>query len=640
MFGLSDVLASFAINGTVSVVLITLFSIFKNQPLNVRVYFSKWQLKGERVGPINYMPAVCPKGIRRYLNLDAKSYTHVMDWIKECLKMSEAELIDHGGLDAAVFLRLISLGLKIFIPLTVFGFIVLVPLNATDNQLAIESATKSNFTYDSLDRLTFSNISVASDRLWAHIVAAYLYTAWVLWLLFKEYRSVVALRFSFLASQTARQDQFTILCRCIPEDPKESIAAHVDHFFRFNHPDHYLMSQVVYDANKLDKMVKRRSKLQDRVMHIQGSIEKNLTKSRPRIKTGFWGLWGEEVDQLDYYNDEIAKLSDEIIAERTRILSDERSVMPAAFVSFDSRWGAAVCAQTVQNRDSSVWLTEWAPEPRDVYWANLPLLYNTLNSRKLAMGTLLLVLMIFFFFPISLVQAMANLAYLERNAPFLTPIVEREALKSLLQGYLSGQILKASLMVLPHVLMIMTKYEGHVSYSRIEKSATAKYFVFMVVNVFLGNVLVGTIFEQLKTFTEDPDRCFGVQIINCNEPKYESAAAYWPYMFGYIIVALLIKHITLMGLMGLKEAKSSTPFLLPLPICTILFYFYCKNRFEHAFSCYALEEAMAKDTIERASNPNLDVRSFLEHAYIHPSLRSVVVGNDVEAIPMMAQMRF
>lgn len=35
-----------------------------------------------------------------------------------------------------------------------------------------------------------------------------------------------------------------ILCRCIPEDPDEPIATHVDHFFRVNHPDHYLLSQV------------------------------------------------------------------------------------------------------------------------------------------------------------------------------------------------------------------------------------------------------------------------------------------------------------------------------------------------------------------------------------------------------------
>lgn len=80
----------------------------------------------------------------------------------------------------------------------------------------------------------------------------------------------------------------------------------------------------------------------------------------------------------------------------------------------------------------------------------------------------------------------------------------RGLLKSVIQGFLPGLILKISLAVIPYVLNLMTKFEGHVSYSRIDKYAAAKYFAFMVVNVFLGNVLVGIAFEQLKTFIESP----------------------------------------------------------------------------------------------------------------------------------------
>ncbi|BBN16221.1 calcium permeable stress-gated cation channel [Marchantia polymorpha subsp. ruderalis] len=725
----SDLLTSFGINGVASVVIIGLFSILKNQPLNARVYFAKWQLKGEKVGPTGSLPA--GTGIRRYINLDAKSYIHVMDWIKDCLRMPEAELIDHAGLDSAVFLRLILLGLKLFVPLTVVGFVVLVPLNVTDKQLSNDLKDKA-LTYDALDTITISNISTASRRLWAHLVAAYVYTIWACWLLFREYRNIVALRFTFLALQIARPDQFTILCRCIPEDPDEPIATHVDHFFRVNHPDHYLLSQVVYNANDLAKLVKRRAKLQNKITYLQGVMDKKLKPARPTVKTGYWGLWGKKVDQINYYDDEIAKLTDQITAERMRVLTEDKAVMPAAFVSFETRWGAAVCSQTVQSRDLSKWLTEWAPEPRDVYWANLPIPYHRLNSRRLGMLILTIVLVIFFFFPVTFVQGFANLQQLERNLPFLKPIVELDVLKSAIQGFLPGLILKIFLLALPYVLNIMTRFEGHVSYSRIDKYAAAKYFGFMVVNVFLGNVLVGSAFEQLKEFidrptqipktlaqavpmkatffityimvdgwtglavtlmrliplllfhfrsalmvrtTRDLERATPVgtielntalpqlglyfilglvyavispfilpfivvslgasyvvnrnQILNCYEAKYESAAAFWPHMFGYIIIGLLLKHLTLIGLMALKEATSSTPFLLPLPICTLIFYLYCKNRFEEAFHSYALEEAKAKDTIERAREPDLDVRAFLENAYIHPTLRSVVAGNDL-----------
>ncbi|KAF0935915.1 hypothetical protein E2562_036666 [Oryza meyeriana var. granulata] len=35
-----------------------------------------------------------------------------------------------------------------------------------------------------------------------------------------------------------------------------------------------------------------------------------------------------------------------LASERQRVLNDPKAVMPVAFVTFDSRWGAAVCAQT------------------------------------------------------------------------------------------------------------------------------------------------------------------------------------------------------------------------------------------------------------------------------------------------------
>lgn len=114
----------------------------------------------------------------------------------------------------------------------------------------------------------------------------------------------------------------------------------------------------------------------------------------------------------------------QITAERIKVLKDDKSIMPAAFVSFDTRWGAAVCAQTVQSKDSSIWLTDWAPEPRDVYWANLPIPYHRLNSRRLGMQVLVVVLIIFFMVPVSFVQGFANLQQLERNLPFLRPLVE------------------------------------------------------------------------------------------------------------------------------------------------------------------------------------------------------------------------
>lgn len=61
---------------------------------------------------------------------------------------------------------------------------------------------------------------------------------------------------------------------------------------------------------------------------------------------------GEKVDTIDWATQELRRLTAEARAERNKILAekDDAHVVPAAFVSFKSRWGAAVAAQTQQVR--------------------------------------------------------------------------------------------------------------------------------------------------------------------------------------------------------------------------------------------------------------------------------------------------
>lgn len=112
-------------------------------------------------------------------------------------------------------------------------------------------------------------------------------------------------------------------------------------------------------------------------------------------------------------------------AERERVISDPKAIIPAAFVSFKSRWGAAVCAQTQQTSNPTIWLTEWAPDPRDVYWDNLAIPYVELTIRRLLMAVALFFLTFFFMIPIAFVQSLANIEGIEKVLPFLKPIIER-----------------------------------------------------------------------------------------------------------------------------------------------------------------------------------------------------------------------
>ncbi|CAA0309386.1 unnamed protein product [Arabidopsis thaliana] len=714
MATLADIGLAAAINILSALIFLLLFAILRIQPFNDRVYFPKWYLKGVRSSPVNSGAFVS-----KIMNLDFRSYVRFLNWMPDALKMPEPELIDHAGLDSAVYLRIYLIGLKIFGPIALLSWSILVPVNWTSDGLQL--AKLRNVTSSNIDKLSISNVERGSDRFWAHLVMAYAFTFWTCYVLMKEYEKIAAMRLSFLQSEKRRADQFTVLVRNVPPDSDESISENVQHFFLVNHPDHYLTHQVVYNANELAKLVEDKKKMQNWLDYYQLKYTRNK-EQRPRVKMGFLGLWGKKVDAMDHYTAEIEKLSEQIMEERKRIKKDDKSVMPAAFVSFKTRWGAAVCAQTQQTKNPTEWLTEWAPEAREMYWPNLAMPYVSLTVRRFVMHIAFFFLTFFFIIPIAFVQSLASIEGIEKSAPFLSPIVKNKLMKSLIQGFLPGIVLKLFLIFLPTILMIMSKFEGFISISSLERRAAFRYYIFNLVNVFLGSVITGSAFEQLDSFLKqsanDIPRTVGVaipikatffityimvdgwagvageifrlkplvifhlknfffvktekdreeamdpgqidfyatepriqlyfllglvyapvtpvllpfiifffgfaylvfrhQIINVYNQKYESAGAFWPDVHGRIISALIISQILLLGLMSTKGKVQSTPFLLVLAILTFGFHRFCKGRYESAFVINPLQEAMIKDTLERAREPNLNLKGFLQNAYVHP----------------------
>ncbi|XP_020093576.1 CSC1-like protein At1g32090 isoform X2 [Ananas comosus] len=679
------------------------------------VYFPKWYIAGERKGSRSRSGA---RGVGKFVNLNLWTYLTFLNWVPGALRMSQSEIIQHAGLDSAVYLRIYILGLKIFVPMTTLALLILIPVNVSGGTLV---DLRKEIIFSDIDKLSISNVSPGSQRFFVHLLMAYLFTLWTCYMLYKEYDNVAFMRLHYLASQHRRVDQFTVVVRNVPHVHGHSTSQTVEQFFQRVHPDHYLSHQAVYNANKYAKLVKQKERLHNWLDYYQLKFDRNPEK-RPTTKIGFLGCCGQRVDAIEYYTERISQLDKKIAIERERVLKDPKAIMPVAFVTFDSRWGAAVCAQTQQSKNPTQWLTEWAPEPRDVYWQNLAIPFVSLSIRKLLISVSVFALVFFYMIPIAFVQSLANLEGLEKVAPFLRTVIDIKVVKSFLQGFLPGLALKVFLYILPAVLMIMSKIEGYISLSSLERRAAAKYYYFMLVNVFLGSIIAGTAFEQLYSFLHQPPtqipRTIGVaipmkatffmtfimvdgwagiaseilrvkplviyhlknmflvkterdrekamdpgsiglpetlptlqlyfllglvyavitpillpfiliffafaflvyrhQIINVYNQEYESAGAFWPHVHSRIIASLLISQLLLLGLLGTKKAAYSTPLLIFLPVLTLWFHSYCKSRFEPAFRKYPLEEAMEKDIMERAAEPNLNLKAYLADAYLHP----------------------
>ncbi|KAK8341558.1 hypothetical protein V6Z11_A08G177900 [Gossypium hirsutum] len=508
MATLSDIGVSALINILTAFAFLLAFAVLRIQPVNDRVYLPKWYINGGRSSPRSGGNFVA-----KFVNLDFKTYLTFLNWMPQALKMSESELINHAGLDSAIFLRIYSLGcflsygFKIFVPITVVALFILIPVNVSSGTLFF---LRKELVVSDIDKLSISNLWWDYFRFFVHIGLEYLFTIWICYMLYKEYDNVATMRLRFLASQRRRAEQFTVVVRNVPQISGHSVSDSLDQFFKTNHPDTYLCHQAVYNANKFAKLVRKRDRLQNWLDYNQLKFERHSEK-RPTKKTGFLGLWGKRVDSIDFYKQQIKEFDKNMALERQKVLKDTKSILPVAFVSFKSRWGAAVCAQTQQSKNPTLWLTNWAPEPRDIYWQNLAIPFLSLTIRKLIISLSVFALVFFYMIPITFVQSLANLEGLERVAPFLRPFI-----KSFLQGFLPGLALKILLYILPTILMIMSKIEGHIALSTLERRASAKYYYFMLVNVFLGSIVTGTAFEQLHSFlhqspTQIP-RTIGVSI--------------------------------------------------------------------------------------------------------------------------------
>ncbi|XP_064958608.1 calcium permeable stress-gated cation channel 1-like isoform X2 [Musa acuminata AAA Group] len=630
MATLTDIGLAAAINILSAIAFLIAFAVLRLQPINDRVYFPKWYLKGVRGSPTRSGTFV-----HKFVNLNLRSYLRFLEWMPAALRMPEPELIDHAGLDSAVYLRIYLIGLKLFVPMAILSFAILVPVNWT-NSGTLEN---SKVEYSDIDKLSISNIPSGSQRFWAHLVVAYAFTFWTCYVLLKEYEIVASMRLHFLASEKRRPDQFTVLVRNVPPDPDESVSELVEHFFVVNHRDHYLTHQVVCNANKLAKLVKTKKQMQNWHDYYQLKYDRDPSK-RPTRKTGFLGLCGDEVDAIEFYTSKIDELSEKEATEREMIKNNSKSIMPAAFVSFRTRWGAAVCAQTQQTQNPTLWLTEWAPEPRDVYWQNLAIPFVSLTVRRLIVAVAVFFLTFFFMIPIAFVQSLANIEGIEKVVPFLKPIIE-EIPKTIgvsipqkatffityvmVDGWagIAGEILRLKPLIIYHLknfFLVKTEKDreeamdpGSIDFASSEPQIQLYFLlglVYAVVTPFLLPFII--IFFALAYAV------FRHQIINVYNQEYESGAAFWPDVHGRIITALIISQLLLLGLLSTKHAANSTPLLLVLPVLTISFHRFCKNRYEPAFVKYPLQEAMMKDTLEHATEPNLDLRAYLLNAYVHP----------------------
>lgn len=274
-----------------------------------------------------------------------------LSWPWQLYKADYRAIIKANGLDAYFFVRFLRVLTKIFLPIWLISWAVLIPLTAVNSHVGQN---------DGLDRLAFGNIeSSLQIRYVGHLICAYIFTAWMLYNIKHEMSHFILTRQQHLIDSVhAKSVQAnTLLVTGIPAKylntealaklfgalpggvKKVWINRNLKHL-----PDVY--SRRLKACNKLEaaetKLLSTAAKLEAKQAKKEGENKPVDRESvpRPTHKLGFLGLFGEKVDSIDWARKEIQDCN--------AILADARQLVQSADAE-DSRKGQALLVNGDRN---------------------------------------------------------------------------------------------------------------------------------------------------------------------------------------------------------------------------------------------------------------------------------------------------
>ncbi|XP_008775844.2 CSC1-like protein At3g54510 [Phoenix dactylifera] len=251
-------------------------------------------------------------------------------------------------------------------------------------------------------------------------------------------------------------------------------------------------------------------KANDAFWRLGDSIERKIKMLRQRARnqnSGFslCDIFRSNVADLEMHEERLQEVCRQIrLLQCENILKQKE--LSVAFVSFKSRLGAALAAQTQQHVHPLLWITEFAPEPRDVLWNNLAIPYRHLALYKIVVFFAAFLLTVFFIFPVTAVQGIVQFEKIKKWFPPARAVQLIPGMSSILTGYLPSVILNGFIYIIPYAMLSMASLEGCVSKSKKEIKACSMVFYFLVGNVFFLSLLSGSLLEQIgESFTHPKD---------------------------------------------------------------------------------------------------------------------------------------
>lgn len=210
---------------------------------------------------------------------------------------------------------------------------------------------------------------------------------------------------------------------------------------------------------------------------------------RPRLRTGWFGLFGPTVDAINYYSDQLDVIDKEIRRARFR----DFAASSTAFITMRSVAQAQMLAQAVLDPHVDRLTTTLAPAPHDIIWTNLCLTRRERNTRIANVMMFIGLVSVLLVFPVKYLTNFLNIKSISRVSPKLGAFLKSHRwAETLVTGILPPYVFTVFNIVMPYVYEFATKRQGYTSHGDEELSLVSKNFFYIFVNLFLVFTLFGT----------------------------------------------------------------------------------------------------------------------------------------------------
>jgi hypothetical protein len=354
-----------------------------------------------------------------------------------------------------------------------------------------------------IDRFTIANITSGGVRLWAPMLCTYIFTLTMLYMLYREYETFVALRHRFLREGDAdmpTQHLFSTVAENIPAEYQTS--AKLRHLLETFYPGQVLTACIGMDTTGAAAIEEKRKLA---VIKLEKAVAQYDASGREKVpmvgvKKGEVVMCGgdEQVEAIAHYIKQVHALNLQLAAVKTRLGALEgetdaestggtwKDVVPRSpagaattadavvpltagideepltvtatgFVTFRSRYTQAVAvrAPVLSARFPDLTFLP-APAPGNIIWANIDATLAYIRGASLLTRMLLYTGLVFWAAILAFISAISSLSNLEKYLPFLKEL--DPVTYALLEGQLPVIALIVFIMMLPVIFAAVATY--------------------------------------------------------------------------------------------------------------------------------------------------------------------------------------